>query len=140
MDVIAAFFSKILSMGIMASFVIVFILLIRGSIMRNFPKKYTYVLWLIVGVRLICPVTISSSVSVFNLWQFIQKVPFVQDIFNDVSAEVEEGDLLTGSYQPVSAGNYHLSDAAGQPLAGEKDEMPSPANQPPTGEEVYFKT
>ncbi len=134
MDVVTAFFLKILSMGIMTSFVIVFILLIRGSVMRNFPKKYTYVLWLIVGVRLICPFSISSSVSVFNLWQFIQKVPFVQDILSGVSAEMKEDDLLAGSYQPVSVGNYNLSDAAGQQLAGEKDEMPGAAGQQLAGE------
>lgn len=84
MDVLNMIFLKVLSMGIMASFVIIFILLICGSIMRNFPKKFTYLLWLIVGVRLITPVAISSSVSIFNLWQYLQKAPFVQNMLNDV--------------------------------------------------------
>lgn len=64
---VSQIFMQILEMGWKASFVIIFILLIRGIVMRNFPKKYVYILWLVVGIRLVCPMTVPSSVSLFNL-------------------------------------------------------------------------
>lgn len=59
-------FIQILRMGSMASVVILAVLLAR-VLMRRFPKRYVYLLWIIVGIRLICPVAVSSPVSIFNL-------------------------------------------------------------------------
>lgn len=65
-------FMWVLEMGFMASFVILFILIVRGLIMRRFPRKYVYALWLIAGIRLVCPVMASSPVSLFNLQLLLQ--------------------------------------------------------------------
>jgi len=35
--------------------------------MGRLPKKYSYILWMVVAIRLLCPVGIPSSFSVFNL-------------------------------------------------------------------------
>lgn len=59
-------FIQILRMGSMASVVILAVLLAR-VLMKRFPKRYVYLLWIIVGIRLICPVAVSSPVSIFNL-------------------------------------------------------------------------
>lgn len=59
-------FMKILNMSMMASFVIAAVLLVR-ILMRRFPKKYSFLLWLAVAVRLVCPVALSSPFSIFNL-------------------------------------------------------------------------
>jgi len=59
-------FVQILNMGITASVVILAVFAIR-LFMRHLPKKYSYMLWLIVGIRLVCPFAVSSPVSVFNL-------------------------------------------------------------------------
>lgn len=69
MKVLEIVFEKILQMGVEAAFVIAAVLLIR-MLMKRFPRKYAYLLWLIVGIRLVCPVALSSSLSLFNL-QFI---------------------------------------------------------------------
>ncbi len=55
-------FSKIMDMSISAIYIILFILLVRGC-MFKLPKKYSYVLWLIVGIRLVCPAVISLPFS-----------------------------------------------------------------------------
>lgn len=57
-----AIFSKILSMSLSASFVIGAVLLLR-SLLGKAPKKYSYFLWLLVFVRLLCPFTLESPMS-----------------------------------------------------------------------------
>ena len=52
-------FAQVLDMALAGSFVILAVLLVRG-LMSKFPKRYVYALWLIVGIRLICPVTLYS--------------------------------------------------------------------------------
>ncbi len=59
-------FTGMINKGLTASVVIVAVLLARLFLGR-LPKKYSYFLWIIVGIRLICPFGISSSLSVFNL-------------------------------------------------------------------------
>ena len=53
-------------MSLTASIVIVVVMLIR-FLMRKFPKKYLYLLWATVWFRLLCPVSIESKLSIFNL-------------------------------------------------------------------------
>lgn len=57
-----AVFSKILSMSLSASFVIGAVLVLRLLLWRA-PKKYSYILWLLVFFRLLCPFTIESPLS-----------------------------------------------------------------------------
>lgn len=59
-------FLQILDMTVTAVPVIVIVLLVRG-IMYRLPKKYRYIIWLVVFVRLTCPVALSSPVSLFNI-------------------------------------------------------------------------
>lgn len=59
-------FAHIVSMSLTASVVILAVVLARCA-MSRFPKKYSYLLWLIVGIRLVCPLGIASPVSIFNI-------------------------------------------------------------------------
>ena len=61
-----AVFSKLLDMSLTAAYVIVAILLIR-LLLKKAPKKYSYVLWLVAAFRLVCPVSVESAFSLFNL-------------------------------------------------------------------------
>jgi len=61
-----AVFSRVLDMSLTASYVILAILLIR-LLLKKAPKKYSYALWLVAAFRLICPVSIESAFSLFNL-------------------------------------------------------------------------
>ncbi len=59
-------FMGILQMGIDASVVIALVLLAR-MLLGKAPKKYAYLLWIIVGIQLVCPAKIASPFSVYNL-------------------------------------------------------------------------
>lgn len=60
-----AAFVKFLNMSAAAGILIALVCLLR-LVMKRVPKKYICLLWGIVALRLICPVSISSPVSVFN--------------------------------------------------------------------------
>lgn len=59
-------FTNILAMGMTASVVITAVLFIR-CLMYRLPAKYRYLLWLIAGIRLICPIAAASPASLFNI-------------------------------------------------------------------------
>lgn len=59
-------FLKILNMSITASYVILVVLAIRLFLARA-PKKFSYMLWSVVGFRLICPASLSSVISILNI-------------------------------------------------------------------------
>lgn len=60
------FFPKLLNMSLTASAAILFVLLIR-LLLKKMPKVISYALWGIVLVRLLCPVSIESDLSLFSL-------------------------------------------------------------------------
>ncbi len=63
---IGKWFAYFFNSGMMVSVIIALILAVR-VFMGRFPKKYCYMLWSIVLLRILCPLDITSSVSVFNL-------------------------------------------------------------------------
>ncbi len=61
----ALFFQKLLSMSISASVVILAVVLLR-LLLSGAPKKWSYLLWTVVGFRLCSPVSMRSTVSLFS--------------------------------------------------------------------------
>ena len=59
--------SKIIEMSFIATVVILAVLLIR-VLFRRLPKVFQYVLWSVVLFRLLCPVSISTPVSMFQVF------------------------------------------------------------------------
>lgn len=55
-------FLQIINMSISASWLIIAVILIR-LLMQKAPKGFRYVLWALVGIRLLCPVFIESDLS-----------------------------------------------------------------------------
>lgn len=66
MKIATDLFLAILEMSVTATIVIAVVLVIR-IMMGKLPKKYSYCLWAVVLFRLICPVSVSSAFSIFNL-------------------------------------------------------------------------
>lgn len=62
----ATVFRKLLSQSFSASIVILAVLLLRW-ILSGAPKKWSYLLWVAVGFRLCCPVSIRSAFSLFSV-------------------------------------------------------------------------
>ena len=61
-----ALFLTVLRMSATASVAIAAVLLAR-LLLRKAPKKYAYLLWTVVGFRLICPVSLHGTFSLFSL-------------------------------------------------------------------------
>lgn len=59
-------FEKLLDMSTAAIVVIAVVLLARAILFKA-PKKYAYVLWTVVALRLLCPVSVSSPMSIYNI-------------------------------------------------------------------------
>lgn len=62
-------FITFLNMSITGAYVILAVLLARLCL-KAMPKKYSYLLWSVVGFRLCCPFSFKSVVSMFNLKPF----------------------------------------------------------------------
>lgn len=60
-----------LHLGLMASIMAVIVLCIRACVLRA-PKIYTYILWIFVFIRAVLPISYSSPIS---LWTLFQKAP-----------------------------------------------------------------
>lgn len=58
-------FLKIMNMGLSASVVILAVLALRLPLRRT-PKKWSYLLWTVVGFRLCCPVSLPAVFSIFR--------------------------------------------------------------------------
>lgn len=61
------FVEMLLSMSTAGAFISVVIMLLRIPL-RKAPRKYSYMLWAILGVRLLCPFSLPSPASLFNLF------------------------------------------------------------------------
>ncbi|MEG0854813.1 MAG: M56 family metallopeptidase, partial [Angelakisella sp.] len=59
-------FAEIFNMSITASWMILAVLLFR-ALLRGLPRVFSYILWLVVYFRLLCPVSFTSGVSLLNL-------------------------------------------------------------------------
>ena len=90
-------FLQILGMAVTACPVIIIVLVVRG-IMYRLPKKYRYIIWLVVFIRLTCPVAISSPISLFNV---------IDTGFTDV-INLETGINKTGSSPGYKAPGSHI--------------------------------
>lgn len=79
-------FSTVLNMSMTGSVVIVFVLLAR-LLLKKAPKVFSYALWAGVLFRLLCPVSISSALSLLNLTR--------------VQSSSSEGFVSTVDYAPA---------------------------------------
>ena len=62
----ATFITRLINMNITAAYVIAAIYIIRLFIIK-LPKKYSYMLWIFAGFRLVCPFSLPSALSLFNI-------------------------------------------------------------------------
>ena len=102
-------FSRVLHMSLTGSYIIVFVLLMRLAL-RKAPKVFSYVLWAAVLFRLLCPVSISSALSVLN--------------FTPTAASQPQGAMTTVEH-PVILDIY-----LGGPVFSEEPEAENTHQQP----------
>ena len=75
-------FLYVVKMSLTAGCVVPVVLLIR-LLLKKAPKKYSYLLWSVVGFRLLCPVSFTSRLSFFNIGFF--------DFFHSAGSSTNEG-------------------------------------------------
>lgn len=104
-------FLTIVRMGLVSGYAVLVVLLVR-HLLRRFPKHYSYLLWSVVFLRLVCPIGIEGSFSL---------VPDI--LFVDAGAESGEPIIFPAS-QPSGEkeGNtYSNGDTDGLGYAGNMD-------------------
>lgn len=62
------FLDVLINMSISGAFIALVIMLLRIPL-KKAPRRYSYMLWAILGIRLLCPVSLPSPVSLFNLFR-----------------------------------------------------------------------
>lgn len=78
-------FLPILKMSAVGSIVILAVIFVR-FVLRGAPKIYSYLLWSVAAFRLLCPVTFTSRMSVFNYVKDVPSVPVTETV-TDVITE-----------------------------------------------------
>lgn len=68
---------QLVKMSLTASIVILVVLLFR-QLMKRFPKKYLYFMWMVVWFRALCPVSFGSKFSIFNIKRAADKASEAQ--------------------------------------------------------------
>ena len=83
-------FKVVLEMSVTGAIIIAAVMLIRLC-MKRLPRRYAYFLWIIPAIRLICPLTVSSEASLFNLFptQSVQ-VEYEEQVVTEQTVELPE--------------------------------------------------
>lgn len=88
------FFSVILRMSLTASIVIAAVILMRMLLLRA-PRKYSYLLWLVVFVRLVCPFAVQTD------YGFI---PNLSELFGAQEDADGAQNMMSGSFSGAAGG------------------------------------
>lgn len=105
----AEIFMTVLNMSVTGSLIICAVLLIRLCL-KKLPRRFSYALWIIPAVRLLCPVAAASALSVFNLlgftsegsrMEYIAETPAVTQQSAEEPAETAE--MVTTVYVPYES-------------------------------------
>lgn len=104
MEILIELFKNVLDMTITGTIIALVIILARFA-MKKLPKRYSYALWSILGIRLLCPFSISSMVSLFNLFKPVETEKMQMSYIPEVPTVVETTPL-TGVTPPSNPDIY----------------------------------
>lgn len=105
-------FKTVLEMSITGAIIIAAVMLIRLC-MKKLPRRYAYFLWIIPAIRLLCPFTVSSEASLFNLFptQSVQ-VEYEEQFVTEQTVELPETVI---PQETTSIVTVHYPDQPAQP-------------------------
>ncbi len=133
----ASVFETILNMSFTASIVILAVLLMR-VFLKKAPRKFCYLLWLVVAFRLVVPFSFESSLSIFNLGGEMPVVEIPQagtlEEVPEVSEELPEE--APSSPEVILPGNTETSAEVSSPVTQRPNEEISAGNPPATSRPV----
>ena len=97
----SALFLRIINMSISASYIVFAVLLLR-LILKKAPKWISVVLWGVVAVRLVCPFSIESVLSLIPSAETVSP-----EIMLDRTPEINTGiPLINSTINPIISGSF----------------------------------
>ena len=87
-------FYTVLNMSITSSIIIALVIIIR-LFFKNLPKKYSYILWSVVGFRLCVPYSFKSIISLFNIGSAINSNPIKQQSNRPIKPKLQKSITAT---------------------------------------------
>ncbi len=110
--------SRVIEMSGMATVVILAVLLVR-ILFKRLPKVYSYILWSVVLLRLLCPISITSNVSAFNLLNYLSENIQMGNMqtgelsmeAGELSAGITEGNVADGTESDAAISGLVLPEA-----------------------------
>ena len=112
------FMPRLLNMSLTASIAIVLLILLR-FVLKKAPKVISYALWGIVLFRLLCPVSIGSTFSAFNLFE----TPTEDSGFITSVIEYVPTDIVHTEYPSVVVPVPGVSDAINEALPQGEEQL-----------------
>ena len=136
MAYLTATFEQLLSMALTALPVMAVVLAVRW-LLKKAPKKYAYLLWLVVAFRLVCPAALESPVGIIQTEEAGRQLSKMTDTY--------VGDTLTTFRTPQNQEAYEKAVESGrEPVyAGEPGgyyvvTAPDGISEPPTVENTWL--
>lgn len=117
-------FTYIFNMSITSCYVILAVVLVRFLICKM-PKKYSYLLWSVVGFRLAVPISFKSVLSIFSLGIFDMSGVYNEstdtleymEINNPLLSRIPSVDVgIAGTEDAIYKGIMHFETQSSQPL------------------------
>ncbi len=117
-------FLTIVRMGLVSGYAVLVVLLVR-HLLRRFPKHYSYLLWSVVFLRLVCPIGIEGSFSLVPDILFVDAgaesgEPIIFPA-SQPSGEKEGGERLLAAFYSAAGKAYSNGDTDRLEYAGDMD-------------------
>lgn len=94
-------FRIVLNMSITAAYICIFVMLLR-LFMKKLPAKFSYFLWIIPFFRMICPFSVSTAFSLFNLIKPTAESYISESVEYDQSPVIDTGIPLPSSPENIA--------------------------------------
>lgn len=94
-------FRTVLNMSITAAYICIFVMLLR-LFMKKLPAKFSYFLWIIPFIRMICPFSVETAFSVFNLIKPTAESYISESVEYDQTPVIDTGIPLPSSPENIT--------------------------------------
>lgn len=119
------FYIQLLVLQLQISAAVLLVLLVR-LIIRKLPKVYSYLLWLLVFARLLCPVVPESNLGIMP--SQTEGTAWVEQVWAEQAMPEKDGGGEVGNFQPagtstvqspqIAGGNGAVQNPSGRPSGG----------------------
>ena len=113
MEKASVIFLAFLQRNGMVAIVILAVFAVR-ALLRKCPKKYSYALWAIVGIRMLFDLPIASGWSLFNLFRLVKSRSQMSEIAHYTGVSGVHAQTAVQNVTQISAGSRVTGDAASE--------------------------